>query len=63
MRASIMALILFALYVFLYVLLQSEDSAQPIGSLGLFRILSGVMIITRKLDWYRLGAKSKDGSE
>lgn len=53
-KASMMTVILCALYIFLYVVLQSEDYALLIGSLGLFGILGAVMLITRKLDWYGL---------
>ena len=54
-RGMIMAPVLSAAYIFLYVLLQSEDFALLIGSLGLLVILAGIMIITRKVDWYSLG--------
>ena len=46
-----MTVILYAIYIFLYVVLQSEDYAFLIGSLWLFGILGAVMLITRKLDW------------
>ncbi len=54
-RGMIMAPVLSAAYIFLYVLLQSEDHALLIGSLGFFVMLTGIMIITRKVDWYSLG--------
>ncbi len=54
-----MAPVLTAAYLFLYVLLLSEDYALLIGSLGLFLILAGIMIITRKVDWYKLGQTRK----
>jgi len=41
-----------ALYSYLYVLLQAEDYALLLGSVGLFLILALVMYITRRLDWY-----------
>jgi hypothetical protein len=43
------------LYLFLYTALQSEDYALLIGSVGLFLVLAAVMILTRKVDWNRLG--------
>lgn len=43
-----------ALYGFLYVILQSEDYALLLGTLLLFVALTIVMIITRRVDWYRL---------
>jgi inner membrane protein len=45
-----------ALYGVLYAILLSEDNALLMGSLLLFGILASIMWITRKLDWYSLGA-------
>ena len=39
------------LYGYLYVLLQLEDWALMVGSIGLFTILAAVMYLTRKIDW------------
>jgi inner membrane protein len=49
-----------ALYGYLYVLLQAEDYALLLGSLGLFLILALVMYVTRRIDWYapRLSTKA-----
>jgi len=57
-RGLLLAPVLAASYAFLYAALQSEDYALLIGSLGLFVILAGVMILTRRVDWYRPGARS-----
>lgn len=60
LRALGTAAALAALYGYLYVLLQAEDYALLLGSLGLFAILALVMFITRRIDWYTprpLGAK------
>jgi inner membrane protein len=54
-RASGFAAALALLYGALYVLLQSEDMALLLGAFLLFGILSAIMIITRRVDWYRLG--------
>ena len=43
-----------ALYGFLYVILESEDYALLLGALLLFAALTIVMIMTRRVDWYRL---------
>jgi inner membrane protein len=43
-----------ALYAYLYVLLQLEDYALLLGTVGLFGILGTVMYVTRNLDWYAL---------
>lgn len=50
--ASVMFIILSVLYGFLYVLLQIEDYALLLGSIGLFVILGILMYLTRKIDWY-----------
>jgi inner membrane protein len=42
-------------YIFLALVLQSEDYALLVGSLGLFLILAAVMMLTRRIDWYRVG--------
>jgi inner membrane protein len=44
--------ILLAQYAYLMCALQSEDYALVIGSVGLFAIVSCVMVATRKIDWY-----------
>jgi len=46
-----------ALYAYLYVLLRNEDYALLIGALGLFVILAAVMYLTRRTDWYGVGAQ------
>ncbi|MBY0239742.1 MAG: cell envelope integrity protein CreD [Burkholderiaceae bacterium] len=44
------------LYGALYALLCSEDNALVLGSLLLFAVLAALMVATRKVDWYRVGA-------
>ena len=44
-----------ALYAVLYLLLQSEDAALLVGSGLLFAALAAVMVLTRRVDWHRLG--------
>ncbi len=46
--------ILIVLYAYLYIVLQLEDYALIMGSIGLLLVLSTVMYITRKIDWYSL---------
>ena len=53
--AGIVLLHLAALYGLLYGLLSAEDYALLMGSLLVFGLLAGVMLLTRKLDWYALG--------
>ncbi|MCL6296559.1 cell envelope integrity protein CreD [Jejuia spongiicola] len=40
-----------ALYTFIYVIIQLENYALLVGSIGLFLILSIVMFVSRKIDW------------
>ena len=44
------------LYGMLYAILRSEDNALLMGSVLLFAILSLVMYVTRKIDWYGVTA-------
>lgn len=55
----ILASILILLYGFLYILLQLQDYALLMGSLGLFIILASVMYMSRKIDWYSIGSGNK----
>lgn len=40
-----------ALYAFIYIIIQLENYALLVGSIGLFTILSIVMFVSRKIDW------------
>ncbi|MEN3322639.1 cell envelope integrity protein CreD [Mariniflexile soesokkakense] len=40
-----------ALYTFIYVIIQLENYALIVGSIGLFLILAIVMYVSRKIDW------------
>lgn len=39
------------LYAFIFLLIQLEDGALLVGSIGLFVILASIMYVSRKLDW------------
>lgn len=53
--------VLILLYGYLYVLLQLQDYALLMGSIGLFMVLSLVMYLTRNIDWFEiLGGPKKD---
>jgi inner membrane protein len=54
---SIQALVLIFLYGFTYILLQLEDYALLVGSIGLFLILATVMYLSRKVDWYEISSR------
>ena len=53
--ASFQGFILAFLYLFVYTILQLEDYALLAGSVGLFVILSTIMYLSRKIDWYAVG--------
>ena len=44
--------ILMILYTFIFIIIQMEDYALLIGSIGIFLILGIVMYFSRKIDWY-----------
>jgi inner membrane protein len=48
--------ILVVLYGFIFSIIQLQDFALLVGSIGLFLALATVMIITRKIDWYNPGS-------
>jgi inner membrane protein len=50
------------LYAMLYATLKAEDYALLGGSLLLFGLLAGVMIATRRVDWYALTPRREAGS-
>jgi inner membrane protein len=49
--------ILTVLYSYLFIVIQLEDYALIMGSMGLFAVLSTVMYITRNINWYELGKR------
>ena len=51
--------ILAILYCYLFVVLQLEDYALIMGSIGLFIILAIVMYMTRKINWYEIETDQK----
>jgi len=53
-RAGVIAGLLATVYAFLYVVLQLEDYALLVGSLGVFAALAAVMYGTRNVDWHAL---------
>jgi len=50
-RALIVSGVLILLYAYLFVVLQLQDFALLLGSIGLFITLGLVMYLTRKIDW------------
>ena len=45
------------LFAVLHMLLRSEDYALLMGALLVFTVLAGLMLATRRIDWYRLGTR------
>ncbi len=56
--AAIMSGTLITLYGFMFTVLQMEDYALLIGSIGVFSILALLMYVSRKVDWYNVGNKN-----
>lgn len=52
--------ILSILYCYLFIVLQLEDYALILGSVGLLVILALVMYVTRKIDWYEVEAVARE---
>lgn len=57
--------ILLIMYSFIFTIIQLEDYALLIGSLGMFTILCIVMYYSRRIDWYniKLGTEEIDDSQ
>lgn len=49
--SALIGISLTALYSFIYVIIQLQNYALLVGSIGLFVILASVMFISRKIDW------------
>lgn len=56
LRGAIFGAMLAALYGALFILLRSEEHALVLGSVLLFSVLAAIMISTRHVDWYTIGA-------
>lgn len=56
--AGLVGLVMLILYGFIFVIIQLEDTALLIGSIGLFIILSIMMYISRRIDWQNIGVKA-----
>ncbi len=51
--------ILSALYIFIYSIIQMEDYALLMGSIGLFLVLATIMYLSRKINWYDINTKGE----
>lgn len=52
--------ILAILYGFIFIIIQVQDYALLIGSIGIFLILALVMYFSRKIDWYHIQLKENE---
>jgi len=55
-KVLILTVILSILYAYIFTLLQMEDLALLVGSLGLFAALVITMYLSRNTDWYSMGS-------
>jgi inner membrane protein len=62
-NGTLFASLLTALYGALYGILASEDNALLMGSLLVFGLLALVMVITRKVDWYKISSKEVSSNQ
>lgn len=54
---ALIGLILVLLYLFIYSIIQMQDYALLMGSIGLFLVLGTIMYLSRKIDWYAVKTK------
>jgi inner membrane protein len=55
LRGAVAGVAMSGVYALLYALVLSEDYALLLGAIVLFVALAAVMLVTRRIDWYRLG--------
>jgi inner membrane protein len=53
--SGLLSFVLLFVYVFVFVIIQLEDMALMVGSIGLFISLASVMYLSRNVNWYALG--------
>ena len=57
---KVIGLILVLLYLFIYSIIQMQDYALLMGSIGLFIVLAIIMYLSRKIDWYAIQPKKNE---
>ncbi|MGB0886613.1 MAG: cell envelope integrity protein CreD [Vicingaceae bacterium] len=57
---ALMTGVLILLYGFIFTILQLEDYALLMGSVGLFIVLAIIMYLSRKIDWYAIAKGKKE---
>lgn len=63
MRGAVAGCAMSGVYALLYALVLSEDYALLLGAIVLFVALAAVMLVTRRIDWYRLGGSSTTSTD
>ncbi|UII28139.1 cell envelope integrity protein CreD [Fulvivirga maritima] len=58
---AITTVLLSVIYFFIYIILQLQDFALLVGSVGLFVALACVMYFSRNIDWYNINKKPVEG--
>ncbi len=59
----ILGICLVLLYVFLYILIQLQDYALLLGSIGLFVAMGLIMYTSRNVDWYSTTSLKNQGQQ
>jgi len=59
--AGLFSSMIIALYSLLYVIVQAEDFALLMGACLVFAVLTGLMVVTRNIDWYGISQNDKPG--
>jgi inner membrane protein len=60
MLTRLICSILVILYLFIFSIIQMEDYALLMGSIGLFIVLATIMYLSRKIDWYAIKTKGEE---
>jgi len=63
MRGTVAGVAMSGVYALLYALVLSEDYALLLGAIVLFVALAAVMLVTRRVDWYRLNASPSTSTD
>ena len=56
-HGGVMTAVLLLLYAMLFAILRSEDNALLMGTILIFAVLSMVMVVTRRIDWYAISER------
>ena len=51
--------ILLIMYTFIFTIIQLENYALQLGSIGIFAVVSVVMYYSKNIDWYNIQLKEK----